>query len=163
MLGGDVLAIWSSARNKFYFEKFQAHPRSILDGALGFLDEYQSSEARGCIPKLLILFVTFVCLGFTCTMFPPCFFFFFWQFLPAAIAIVFPLFGFMLRVFTSYTFSYQYNFCLLPKKKKLGESIIVYFFIKKKKKGGLKITIYKTNIHKLTLQGVSKIAHNLID
>ena len=69
----------------------------------------------------------------------------------------------MLRVFTSYTFSYQYNFCLLPKKKKLGESIIVYFFIKKKKKGGLKITIYKTNIHKLTLQGVSKIAHNLID
>ena len=90
------------------------------------------------------------------------FFFFFWQFLPAAIAIVFPLFGFMLRVFTSYTFSYQYNFCLLPKKKKkLGESIIIY--LKKKKKRGLKITINKTNIHKLTLQRVSKIAHNLID
>ena len=68
MLDGDVLAIWSSARNKFYFEKFQAHPRSILDGALGFLDEYQSSEACGCTPKLLILFVTFVCLGFTWTM-----------------------------------------------------------------------------------------------
>uniref|UniRef100_A0A7N2MVA8 Uncharacterized protein n=1 Tax=Quercus lobata TaxID=97700 RepID=A0A7N2MVA8_QUELO len=63
MLGGDVMAIWSNSRNKFYFEKFQAHPRSILDGALGFLDEYQSSEARGCTPKLLILFVTFICLG----------------------------------------------------------------------------------------------------
>ena len=71
MLGGDVLVIWS-ARNKFSFEKFLAHPRSILDGALGFLDEYQSSEARGCTPKLLILFVTFACSGFTCVMFPPC-------------------------------------------------------------------------------------------
>ena len=67
-------AIWN-ARNKFYFEKFQAHPRSILNGALGFLDEYQSSEVCGCTPKLLIFFVTFVCSGFTCTMFPPfCFF-----------------------------------------------------------------------------------------
>ena len=112
MLGGDVLAIWS-AQNKFCFEKFQAHPKSILDGALGFLDEYQSSEARGCTMKLLILFVTFVCSGFILVPF-----FFSWQFLPTAIAIVFPLFGFMLRVFTSYTFSYQYNFCLLPKIKK---------------------------------------------
>ena len=93
------------------------------------------------------------------------FFFFFWQFLPAAIAIVFPLFGFMLRVFTSYTFSYQYNFCLLPKKKKKVGWKYNYIFKKKKKKKkrGLKITINKTNIHKLTLQRVSKIAHNLID
>ena len=66
-------AIWN-ARNKFYFEKFQAHLRSILNGAFGFLDEYQSSEACGCTPKLLILFVTFVCSGLTCTMFPPFFF-----------------------------------------------------------------------------------------
>ena len=66
--------IWN-ARNKFYFEKFKAHPRSILNGALGFFDEYQSSEACGCTFKLLILFVTFVCSGFTCTLFPPiCFF-----------------------------------------------------------------------------------------
>ena len=115
-------AIWN-ARNKFYYEKFQAHPRSILNGALGFLDEYQSSEACGWTPKLLILFVTFVCSGCTCTMFPP---YCFLQFLPTAIAIVFPLFGFMLRGFTLYTFSYQYNFNLLPKKK-LGESIIVFF------------------------------------
>lgn len=33
-------AIWN-ARNKFYFERIQTHPKSILDGALGFLDEYQ--------------------------------------------------------------------------------------------------------------------------
>ena len=33
-------AIWN-ARNKFYFEHIQLHPRTILDGAFGFLAEYQ--------------------------------------------------------------------------------------------------------------------------
>ena len=33
-------ALWN-ARNKFYFEQVQLHPRKILDGALGFLAEYQ--------------------------------------------------------------------------------------------------------------------------
>ena len=33
-------ATWNT-RNKFYFERIQTHPKSILDGALGFLDEYQ--------------------------------------------------------------------------------------------------------------------------
>ena len=32
--------IWN-ARNKYYFEHIQTHPKSILDGALGFLREYQ--------------------------------------------------------------------------------------------------------------------------
>ena len=32
--------LWN-ARNKFYFEQVQLHPRKILDGALGFLVEYQ--------------------------------------------------------------------------------------------------------------------------
>ena len=30
-----------NARNKFYFEQVQLHQRKILDGALGFLVEYQ--------------------------------------------------------------------------------------------------------------------------
>ena len=33
-------AIWN-ARNKFYFEKTQSHPKDILNGALGYLQEYQ--------------------------------------------------------------------------------------------------------------------------
>ena len=33
-------AIWN-ARNKYYFEKTQTHPKEILSGALGFLQEYQ--------------------------------------------------------------------------------------------------------------------------
>ena len=33
-------ALWN-ARNKFYFEQVQLHQRKILDGALGFLVEYQ--------------------------------------------------------------------------------------------------------------------------
>ena len=33
-------AIWN-ARNKYYFEHIQTHPKSILDGAIGFLQEYQ--------------------------------------------------------------------------------------------------------------------------
>ena len=32
--------IWN-AQNKFYFEHIQTHPKSIFDGALGFLLEYQ--------------------------------------------------------------------------------------------------------------------------
>lgn len=32
-------ALWN-ARNKFYFEQVQLHPRKILDGALGYLAEY---------------------------------------------------------------------------------------------------------------------------
>ena len=35
-----VWAIWN-VRNKYYFEHIQTHPKSILDGALGFLQEYQ--------------------------------------------------------------------------------------------------------------------------
>ena len=35
-----VWAIWN-AENKYYFEHIQIQPRSILDGALGFLQEYQ--------------------------------------------------------------------------------------------------------------------------
>ena len=59
----------------FILRNFKPTPDPFLNGALGFLDEYQSSEACGCTPKLLILFVTFVCSGFTCAMFPPfCFF-----------------------------------------------------------------------------------------
>ena len=33
-------AIWN-ARNKYYFERIQLHPRDILRGATGFLQEYQ--------------------------------------------------------------------------------------------------------------------------
>ena len=33
-------AIWN-ARNKFYFEHIQTHPKVILDGAIGFLQEYR--------------------------------------------------------------------------------------------------------------------------
>ena len=33
-------AIWN-ARNKFYFERIQQHPKIILDVAIGFLEEYQ--------------------------------------------------------------------------------------------------------------------------
>ena len=33
-------AIWN-ARNKYYFEHIQIQPKTILDGALGFLQEYQ--------------------------------------------------------------------------------------------------------------------------
>ena len=36
--------IWN-ARNKVYFERVQAHPKSILDGAIGFLHEYQDLMA----------------------------------------------------------------------------------------------------------------------
>lgn len=32
-------AIWN-ARNKYYFERIQIHPKEILNGALGFLHEY---------------------------------------------------------------------------------------------------------------------------
>ena len=35
-----VWAIWN-AQNKYYFEHIQIQPKSILDGALGFLQEYQ--------------------------------------------------------------------------------------------------------------------------
>ena len=33
-------ALWN-ARNKYYFEHVQQHPRVILEGALSFLAEYQ--------------------------------------------------------------------------------------------------------------------------
>lgn len=33
-------AIWN-ARNKFYFEHIQTHPKSIFGEAIGFLQEYQ--------------------------------------------------------------------------------------------------------------------------
>ena len=33
-------ALWN-ARNKFYFEKVQQHPKAILEGAIGYLEEYQ--------------------------------------------------------------------------------------------------------------------------
>ncbi|KAK9994444.1 hypothetical protein SO802_024147 [Lithocarpus litseifolius] len=36
--------IWN-ARNKFYFEKIQVHPKAILDGAVVFLNEYQKLVA----------------------------------------------------------------------------------------------------------------------
>jgi len=32
-------AIWN-ARNKYYFERIQIHPKEILNGVLGFLHEY---------------------------------------------------------------------------------------------------------------------------
>ena len=34
-------AIWN-ARNKMIFEQFQTHPKVILEGAMGLLEEYQS-------------------------------------------------------------------------------------------------------------------------
>ena len=37
-------AIWN-ARNKYYLEKVQTHPKEILSGALGFLQEYQTFMA----------------------------------------------------------------------------------------------------------------------
>ena len=37
-------AIWN-ARNKFYFEKIQQHPKAIMEGAIGYLDEYQKLAA----------------------------------------------------------------------------------------------------------------------
>uniref|UniRef100_A0A7N2MMD7 Uncharacterized protein n=1 Tax=Quercus lobata TaxID=97700 RepID=A0A7N2MMD7_QUELO len=36
--------IWD-ARNKFYFEHIQTHPKVILDGAFGYLQEYQKLVA----------------------------------------------------------------------------------------------------------------------
>ena len=33
-------AIWN-ARNKFYFDKVQTSPRTIMENAVGLLDEYQ--------------------------------------------------------------------------------------------------------------------------
>ncbi|KAL0017510.1 hypothetical protein SO802_004579 [Lithocarpus litseifolius] len=33
-------ALWI-ARNKFYFEKVQQHPKAILEGQIGYLEEYQ--------------------------------------------------------------------------------------------------------------------------
>ena len=35
-----IWAIWN-AWNKYYFEHIQIHPKTILNGALGFLQEYQ--------------------------------------------------------------------------------------------------------------------------
>ena len=37
-------ALWN-ARNRFYFEHVQVHPRLIMDGARGLLDEYQRLTA----------------------------------------------------------------------------------------------------------------------
>jgi len=37
-------AIWN-ARNKFCFEKIQRHPKAILEGAIGYLDEHQKLVA----------------------------------------------------------------------------------------------------------------------
>ena len=37
-------AIWN-ARNKYYFENTQTHPKGILSGALSFLQEYQTFMA----------------------------------------------------------------------------------------------------------------------
>ena len=37
-------AIWN-ARNKFYFEKIQQQPKAIMEGAIGYLDEYQKLAA----------------------------------------------------------------------------------------------------------------------
>ena len=37
-------AIWN-VRNKYYFERIQTHPKSILNGALRFLQEYQNFMA----------------------------------------------------------------------------------------------------------------------
>ena len=36
--------IWN-ARSKFYFEHIQTHPKVILDGAFGYLQEYQKLVA----------------------------------------------------------------------------------------------------------------------
>ena len=33
-------AIWN-ARNRYYFEQVQVHPRIIMEGATGLVDEYQ--------------------------------------------------------------------------------------------------------------------------
>ena len=37
-------AIWN-ARNKFYFEKIQQHLKAIMEGEIGYLDEYQKLAA----------------------------------------------------------------------------------------------------------------------
>ena len=119
--------IWS-AWNKFYFEKFQAHPRSILDGALGFLDEYQSSEARGCTPKLLILFDFRLLRYYLYYVSSMLFFFFLGSFFQLLLS--FPYLAlrskFLLRILSVINIISVFYL-----KKKLGERIIVFFFNKK--------------------------------
>ncbi|KAL0008056.1 hypothetical protein SO802_009558 [Lithocarpus litseifolius] len=58
-------ALWN-ARNKYYFEHVQQHTRVILEGALGFLAEYQSALAwsspcyKACGPVLYLGRLSFV-------------------------------------------------------------------------------------------------------
>ena len=101
-------AIWN-ARNKFYFERVQSHPKSILDGAIGFLQEYQKLvEAQrkywlspcACYWAIGVSFLISLVLQRV-----------------AGFMLVSP--GFVLRVFTSCIFWFPiYNFYLLPQKKK---------------------------------------------
>ena len=62
-------AIWN-VRNKFYFEKAQSHPKDILNGAIGYLQEYQ----KGTTEHMKLAATNFDLIGFFFKMlvvFPP--------------------------------------------------------------------------------------------